>query len=282
MISVMQRGYLLALLIIYSTLAQAAAQPCLPENPEKLKWVKVQYVSNGNKLIVENHTLLLEGIVAPEPGQKHKWFHREDDPLAAQAKLFLLKLLANHDMQVGIEHDKQAFDKFLRELGHLYYKDKQGRIHSVQAALLENGYALAATTPPNLKHQQCYYAAEKRARQATRGIWKIAQSYPALKYPLIPSDKIAGDDVGYRIIAGPVKSLVSIRGFKGLNLDTTGIRIPEEDFKKYWSSRMLNQLKDKHIEVRGRPYYVKGHMYMVVRHPYAINLLNPVYAGKTR
>lgn len=271
--------YLFSTLVIllYSAVTLAASEPCLPENPAKLKWAKVQYVSNGSKLVVNNHFVRLEGMVAPEPGQKHKWFHREDDPLTQQAKLFLLKLFANHEMQVGIEHDQQVYDDFLRELGHLYYRDKKGRLHSVQEILLENGYALAATHPPNLKHQLCYYAAEKRARTQGVGVWKIAKDYPALKYPIIPSQKIAGDDVGYRIVRGPVQTIVSVKGFKGFNLDTTGIRIPEEDFKRYWSNRMLNRLKGKTVEVRGRPYYAKGHMYMIIRHPYAVDLLNPVY-----
>ncbi len=268
----------LLLLLLFSVTATAGEGACLPANPDKLQWKKVQYVSNGNKLIVDNHALLLIGTQAPEPARRNKWFHREDDPLAKQAKLFLLKLFANHDMQVGIEHDTRKFDKFLRELGHLYYRDKQGRLHSVQQALLENGLAMAASEPPNLKHQRCYYAAEKRARQRATGIWKVAEDYPALKYPIIPSDKIAGDDVGYRIIRGPVQQVVSVRGFEGFNLDTTGIRIPEADFKRYWKAGMLKRLKGKTVEVRGRPYYVKGHMYMIVRHPYAVNLLNPVQA----
>ncbi len=263
-------------------LASAAKDDCLPSQPDKLQWKKVQYVSNGNKLVVDNHFVMLEGVVAPEPARRNKWFHREDDPLAKQAKLFLLKLFANHDMTVGIEHDQKPYDRFLRELGHLYYRDKQGRIHSVQKALLENGLAMAATNPPNLKHQRCYYAAEKRARQRVVGIWKVAKDYPALKYPIIPSDKIAGDDNGYRIIRGPVMRIVSVRDFEGFNLDTTGIRIPEKDFKRYWKPRMLKRLKGQTVEVRGRPYYVKGHMYMIVRHPYAVNRLNPVYADDVK
>jgi endonuclease YncB( thermonuclease family) len=255
----------------------SADHDCLPENPDKLTWHTVQYVSNGNKLIVKNHFVMLEGVVTPQPAQRHKWFHREDDPLAQQTKLFMLKLFANHEMKVGIEHDKVPYDRFLRELAHAYYKDQKGRIHSVQQALLEAGLAIAETNPPNLKHQKCYYAAEKRARKASVGIWRIAKEYPALKYPIIPSDQIAGDDVGYRIIKGPVRRTLSISKFEAINLDTTGIRIPEKDFKRYWRPRMLSQLKGKTIEVRGRPYYVKGHMYMIVRHPWAINLLNPVY-----
>jgi len=271
------KNLLSALLMLFSVAAAAVEDDCLPANPDTLQWKKVQYVSNGNKLVVDNHFIMLEGIVAPEPAQRNKWFHREDDPLAKQAKLFLLKLFANHDMTVGIEHDQKQYDRFLRELGHLYYRDKQGRIHSVQKALLENGLAMAATNPPNLKHQRCYYTAEKQARQRVVGIWKVAKDYPALKYPIIPSDRIAGDDSGYRIIRGPVKRLISVSGYEGFNLDTTGIRIPEKDFKRYWKTAMLKRLKGKTVEVRGRPYYVKGHMYMIVRHPYAVNLLNPVY-----
>ncbi len=273
------RRLILTALLIWPLFAAAADDDCLPAQPNKLVWKKVQYVSSGNKLVVDNHYVMLEGVVAPERGRPNKWNHRSDDPLAKQAKLFLLKLFANHDMQVGIEHDRKRYDRFLRELGHLYYRDARGRLHSVQQALLAAGLALAATNPPNLKHQKCYYRTEKAARKAVRGIWRVARQYPDLKYPLIPSDRIDGDDEGYRIVRGPVKRLVSVRGFEGFNLDTTGIRIPEEDFKRYWNKSMLRRLKGRTIEVRGRPYFALGHMYMVVRHPWAIDLLNPVYGG---
>ena len=192
----------------------------------------------------------------------------------------MLQLLQRHGMQIGIEHDRQKYDRFLRERGHLYYRDAEGRLHSLQQALLRAGLAMAATAPPNLKHQRCYYAAERTARQQKRGIWRIADQYPDLKFPLIPSDRIAGDDRGYRIIRGPVRTLVSLGDYEGFNLDTTGIRIPEEDFRRYWKPGMLRQLKGKTIEVRGRPYYARGHMYMTVRHPWQIDLLNPAYTAK--
>jgi len=253
------------------------AADCLPTDPSTLKWRTVQYVVRGDLITADNINIALEGLVAPHPARPNKWFQREDEPLAKQAKLFLLKLFANHDMKVGVEYDKIRADKLLRELGHLYWRDKRGRIHSVQQALLEAGLALAATNPPNLKHQKCYYAAEKRARDRGVGIWGVAKKYPDLHYPLIPSRKITAQDSGYRIIRGPVKRIVSIHGFEAINLDTTGIRIPEQDFKRYWKSRDLRALRGKTIEVRGYPYYIKGHMFMIVRHPWSIDRLNPVY-----
>lgn len=257
-----------------------AADNCLPADPAALKWRTVQYVVRGDLITADNINIVLEGVVAPRPARPNKWYQREDEPLARQAKLFLLKLFANHDMKVGVDYDKVKADKFLREVGHLYYRDKQGRIHSVQQALLDAGLALAATNPPNLKHQTCYYRAEKSARERGIGIWGVAKKYPELYYPILPSSKITAQDTGYRIIKGPVKRILSIRGFEAVNLDTTGIRIPEADFKRYWKPRDLQALKGQTIEVRGRPYYVKGHMYMIVRHPWSIDRLNPAYGAE--
>jgi len=270
---------LFSLLALLLTPPAWAAETCQPENATTLKWRTVQYVVRGDLITADNINIVLEGVVAPHPARPNKWYQREDEPLAKQAKLFLLKLFANHDMKVGVEYDRIKADKFLREVGHLYWRDKQGRIHSVQQALLEAGLALAATNPPNLKHQKCYYAAEKRARDRGVGIWAVAKKYPDLHYPIIPSDKITAQDTGYRIIKGPVKRIVTIRGFEAVNLDTTGIRIPMQDFKRYWQRSDLRALKGKTIEVRGRPYYVKGHMYMIVRHPWSIDRLNPVYGA---
>ncbi len=268
---------LLILLILFLPTALWAANDCLPPRPDTLKWRTVQYVVRGDLITADNINIVLEGVVSPHPGRPNKWYQRQDEPLAKQAKLFLLKLFANHDMKVGIDYDTVKADRFLREVGHLYYRDKQGQIHSVQQALLKAGLALAATNPPNLKHQQCYYAAEKQARTHGMGIWGVAKKYPALHYPIIPSKDITAQDTGYRIIKGPVKRIVPIHGFEAVNLDTTGIRIPEKDFKRYWKRRDLQALQGKTIEVRGRPYYYKGHMYMIVRHPWSIDRLNPVY-----
>ncbi len=271
---------LLTLLITLTLSAPLlAADDCLPAKPEALKWRTVQYVVRGDLITADNINIVLEGVVAPRPARPNKWYQREDEPLAKQAKLFLLKLFANHDMKVGVEYDTVKVDRFLREVGHLYYRDKQGRIRSVQQALLQAGLALAATNPPNLKHQKCYYRAEKSARERGIGIWGVAKKYPALHYPIIPSNKITAQDTGYRIVKGPVKRIVPIHGFEAVNLDTTGIRIPEKDFKHYWKPRELQALKGKTIEVRGRPYYYKGHMYMIVRHPWSIDRLNPVYVA---
>jgi len=42
----------------------------------------------------------------------------------------------------------------------------------VNAWLVENGYAMVMTVPPNVKHQELFLKLQRGAREAKRGLWK--------------------------------------------------------------------------------------------------------------
>ncbi|HEX8949774.1 MAG TPA: thermonuclease family protein [Dissulfurispiraceae bacterium] len=101
----------------------------------------------------------LIGIDAPELYQ---------DPWGRQAKKYLKKLLSENDWLVDIELDVEHRDKYGRLLAYLWGKD--GRM--INERMLEAGYAVLFTIPPNVKYAERFVAAQKRAEALRAGIWK--------------------------------------------------------------------------------------------------------------
>ena len=66
---------------------------------------------------------------------------------------------------VGLEKDVSETDNFGRLLRYVWVEDRM-----VNAALLEEGFALASTYPPDVRHSE-QFAASRRAREALRGLW---------------------------------------------------------------------------------------------------------------
>ncbi len=68
---------------------------------------------------------------------------------------------------VRLEFDVQQFDKYGRTLAYVYLEDGT----FVNAWLVENGYAMVMTVPPNVKHQELFLKLQREAREAGRGLW---------------------------------------------------------------------------------------------------------------
>ncbi len=62
---------------------------------------------------------------------------------------------------VRMEFDVQQFDKYGRILAYIYLEDGT----FVNAWLVENGYAMVMTVPPNVKHQVLFLKLQREARE---------------------------------------------------------------------------------------------------------------------
>ncbi|MEA3494250.1 MAG: thermonuclease family protein [Candidatus Margulisiibacteriota bacterium] len=73
--------------------------------------------------------------------------------------------------KVRLEFDVQKRDKYGRILAYVYVDNI-----FVNAWLVENGYAYAATYPPNVKYQESFLKLQKEARKNKRRLWRGGQN----------------------------------------------------------------------------------------------------------
>jgi micrococcal nuclease len=74
---------------------------------------------------------------------------------------------------VGLEKDVSETDEFDRLLRYVWVGDTM-----VNATLVQEGYALASTYPPDVRHSERFAALQAEAREASRGLWGAACSGP--------------------------------------------------------------------------------------------------------
>ena len=70
---------------------------------------------------------------------------------------------------VGLENDVSETDSFDRLLRYVWIEDRM-----VNATLVEEGYALASTYPPDVRHSDQFAGLQAQAREASRGLWGAA------------------------------------------------------------------------------------------------------------
>ncbi|MBN2646683.1 MAG: thermonuclease family protein [Thiotrichales bacterium] len=246
-----------------------AANPDNCQNSQPDLWVDASYALDGSTLLIQNQRVQLIGVYAPQKGKTYK-FNSPSEPMAEAAQTYLNRLLANNDLKIGIVYDQSQTNANRVQQVHAFLQD--GR--NLNALMLSSGLALNRTQNANLLYAECYYAAEQQARQQGRGLWDLAATQPELHFPLIQSHEITAEDQGFRIVRGKIVEVLKSDTYYLLNMDTTGIRIP----KRAWSAfdfAQLQTLLGQEVEVRAYAYLFKGHIYMLVEHPYAFDRFQP-------
>jgi len=90
----------------------------------------------------------------------------------------------NHELvegkTVGLEKDVSESDQFGRLLRYVWLEPSpgSGQAIMVNAALVQEGYALASTYPPDVKYAGLFASLQAEARQAGRGLWGAACQSP--------------------------------------------------------------------------------------------------------
>jgi micrococcal nuclease len=98
----------------------------------------------------------LIGIDAPE---------RDQRPFADLSRR-ALERLAPVGATVQLERDVQAEDRFDRALGYLWLNGEL-----VNWRMVQDGFAVTLTYPPNVQYVDAFAAAQRDARRAGRGLW---------------------------------------------------------------------------------------------------------------
>ena len=141
------------------------AQAQLQENT----WYKVSKITDGDTFYVmtknsEKFKIRLIGIDAPESYNVGKKFRKEY--FGKEAKVFATNLLKNK--KVKLTFDVQKTDRYGRILAYAYLENGV----FLNQYLVENGFAVVATFPPNVKFVEVFTKAEKLARKKEVGLWK--------------------------------------------------------------------------------------------------------------
>ena len=133
------------------------ARKDIPDNP-----VEVVSVTDGDtiKVLIGNRQekVRLIGMDTPEMAQK---------PWGGYAKKYLEGLVNASGRQVKLEYDVEKRDKYGRLLA--YVKTTDGQF--VNYLLVQNGYAVLFTVPPNVKYVEDLKSAQIEAREKELGIW---------------------------------------------------------------------------------------------------------------
>jgi len=157
---------IIQILIVFSVLNALAAQPVALAGPQKYR---VTAVHDGDTVSIRAKSFAgiplkiervrLIGVDAPELKQE-QW--------GMKAKRYLKKLISESDWVVTVESDVEQRDKYGRLLAYLWGRD--GRL--INEKMLEAGYAMLFTLPPNVKYADRFMEAQKRAQMRKAGIWK--------------------------------------------------------------------------------------------------------------
>ncbi len=102
------------------------------------------------------------GINTPEtkhPTKEVEYYGQE----AAEANGKLVE-----DKTVILTFDVEQRDRYGRLLAYVFLEDGT----FVNAWLVENGYAMVMTIPPNVKHQELFLKLQREAREAGRELWR--------------------------------------------------------------------------------------------------------------
>lgn len=137
------------------------------ENQSRQKYIKVVEVLDGDTVSIRRagrvEKVRLIGIDAPELGQS---------PWGEKSKKHLRETISLSGWLVRLEFDIDKVDRYGRLLAYLWTPgDNSAKSKNINIQMVEDGYAVLYTVPPNVKYAEQIGNAQKRARHNKRGIW---------------------------------------------------------------------------------------------------------------
>ncbi len=235
-----------------------AAQICALDRADET--VTVARVIDGDTVrLADGRKLRFTAINTPEIARGK---HKPAEPFGHAAKERLQQRLSGQN-QLLLRHDTRRRDKYKRLLSHAFLPDGT----NVQAWLLEQGLAQHSLEPPNLWHTACYAEAERRARQARRGLW----THPHFR--AIDAAAVDNSTTGFRRVRGQIQGLERHKGRIWLRLsDKLALRIEKRDLK-YFASATLERLTGKTVIAKGWMFPYRDELNLRLRHPAALEII---------
>lgn len=129
-------------------------------------YLRVLKVIDGDTVKLSNGKLLRYiGIDSPEINiKKDNHFQYSPQPYSLEAKEYNRNLVEGK--VVKVEFDLNKYDKYGRLLGYCFVNDI-----FVNAKLIEEGYAVLYTYPPNVKYTDLFINLQSQARDNKKGLW---------------------------------------------------------------------------------------------------------------
>ena len=112
------------------------------------------------------------GVDTPESTTQHEPFGKEASAYTAS----ILKVGRSVDLQIDLDER----DRYGRLLAYVWLSSPatgdaaEARAKMLNAMLVEKGYAMVLTIPPNIAYVDLFVALQLEARNAGRGLWAIA------------------------------------------------------------------------------------------------------------
>lgn len=147
---------------VVSIATRAQADSKIPDNH-----YLVTKVSDGDTFWCINHKeekikIRLIGIDAPE---SRNVFKKKKQPFGKESAQYTTTLLL--DQIIQLEFDVDSLDQFQRTLAYAYLEDGT----FVNEKIIRDGFAILKTIAPNIKYENTFYKAQKRAREQKLGLW---------------------------------------------------------------------------------------------------------------
>jgi micrococcal nuclease len=164
----MKKPFRLSIICIALALSLVACDRT-PARPPDLPEASVTRVIDGDTIEVEiegeSYKVRYIGIDTPE-------LHHPTKPVEYYAQEAYEK---NRELVEGktvfLEKDVSETDQYNRLLRYVYVGDT-----FVNAYLVQQGYALVSTYPPDVKYQERFLELQREAREAGRGLWEKIQT----------------------------------------------------------------------------------------------------------
>ncbi len=144
--------------------------------------VKIAYVIDGDTYKVwyqgKKQSVRLIGIDTPESKKNNRaelqsrQFGKDVEEitkLGQQAKQYATNFI-KAGQTIYLEFDVQKTDKYGRLLAYVWLDREKAKM--MNEILIQDGYAVAYTVPPDIKYVERFLQAQKQARENNKGLWK--------------------------------------------------------------------------------------------------------------
>ncbi|MFA6281168.1 MAG: thermonuclease family protein [Candidatus Omnitrophota bacterium] len=228
--------------------------------------IKVVRVIDGDTVKLENgESLRYIGLDTPETRiKKGSRFIYAPQPFALEAKKLNQKLVEGK--YVRIEFDVEKQDVYKRLLGYCFVGNT-----FINAKLIEEGFAVTFTIPPNVKYVDTFVALQRSAQETKKGMWGVYETVSAQDSPKYVNQ--------IRTVRGKISTSRQTKKTISLNFDTKGkenvkIIIFENSYDAF-RKEGINPLQfytGKTIEVSGKIRQYKNYIELIVSNPEEISL----------